>query len=83
MGGCFFLKTLTVVQWANWYCKKYGPEYRLDSRLLVVYGTHGREDSPTGVAYFEWNGKAFRLLRFDQGNCAMPTGTDLPLPKTK
>jgi hypothetical protein len=72
----FFPKALGVIQWANWYCKDYGPDYRLDSRLLVIRGTYGTEEAAPGLAYFEWRNDDFRLLKFEAGNCPDPVATD-------
>jgi hypothetical protein len=72
----FFPKILGVIQWANWYCKDYGPDYRLDSRLLVIRGTYGTEEAAPGLAYFEWRNGDFRLLKFDPANCPEPAATD-------
>jgi len=62
-GQVYFPKNLETIQWAGWWHEPYGPQYRGDSRLLVVYGSVG-ESGPYGVTYFLWNGHEFGRLAF-------------------
>jgi hypothetical protein len=44
-------------------------EYKKDSNLLVIYGYAGGGFKPEtatnhGIYYYQWNGKAFKLLKF-------------------
>jgi hypothetical protein len=73
-GAVFFPKALPQINCAGWWHDPYGPQYRRDSRLLIVSGQAGDAESPFGVSYFEWTGTDFRLLRFElQDRGAPPT----------
>jgi hypothetical protein len=41
-----------------------GLRSRADSRLLVVLGAPNEDKAREGVAFYEWTGKALKLLRF-------------------
>lgn len=38
--------------------------FRPDSRLLVLLGAPGEDEAREGISFFEWTGRALRLLRF-------------------
>jgi hypothetical protein len=73
-GTVFFPQGLTMVQWAGWWHEPYGPQYRLSSRLVVVYGVANKEETEGdyGVSYFLWNGTDFDLLRFEPRDRGRP-----------
>lgn len=64
-GRVFFPTGLRDIHWAGWWHDPYGPQYRVSSRLIVVYGQVNSEEAPYGVTYFEWTGTDFKLLRFE------------------
>jgi hypothetical protein len=64
-GKVYFPKGLSQVYTAGWWHEPAGPEFRINSRLLIVYGTANSEDAPYGISYFEWTGADFMLLRFE------------------
>jgi hypothetical protein len=65
-GSVSFPQGLRTVQWAGWWHEPYGLQYRLSSRLAVVYGVANEEETVGhyGVSYFVWNGKDFELILF-------------------
>lgn len=71
-GHVYFPKTLHHVFWAGWWHEPYGPQFKLNSRLLIAYGQVNSEDAPYGISYFEWKGKDFQLLRFEPGDRGRP-----------
>ena len=38
--------------------------FRPDSRLLLVLGAPGEDETREGIAYYQWTGQALRRLRF-------------------
>jgi hypothetical protein len=57
----------------NTMCKNAGgPNYRLDSRLLVVSGQwesdHGHVLNPCGDYYYQWDGKRLKQIQFIAGD---------------
>ncbi len=72
-GRVFFPKGLSLVSWAGWWREPYGPEYRRDSRLLIVHGQANSEDAPYGTSYFEWTGSDFKLLKFLERDRGKPS----------
>lgn len=72
-GSVYFPETVGTVQWSGWWHEPFGPEYRLDSRLFIVYGqVNDNEEAPSGVSYYEWTGSDFALLRFEQHDRGSP-----------
>jgi hypothetical protein len=71
-GKVRFPSGLRMIEWAGWWHDAYGPEYRLDSRLLVVRGRANTEDGPYGVSYFIWTGEDFKLLSFKKQDPGSP-----------
>ncbi len=71
-GRVFFPKGLSLVSWAGWWHEPYGPDYRRNSRLLVVRGQANSEDAPYGTSYFEWTGSDFKLLKFVERDRGKP-----------
>jgi len=73
-GSVYFPQGLRMAQWAGWWHHPVGPQYRLSSRLVVVYGVANEEEEQGhyGVAYFLWNGADFELLRFDPRDRGRP-----------
>lgn len=67
-GRVYFSDELPFVSWADWWEDQYGLKFRLDSRLLVVYGRRMEED-PKGIFYYLWDGKNLRLIK------SIPIGT--------
>lgn len=48
-------------------------EYKKNSNLLIIYGYAGRgfkseNKTQQGIYYYQWNGKAFKLLKFIKKN---------------
>jgi hypothetical protein len=64
-GKVFFPKGLTQVFTAGWWHEPFGPEFKLNSRLLIVHGEANNEEAPYGDSYYEWTGIDFKLLRFE------------------
>lgn len=71
-GHVFFPKNLRSVFWAGWWHEPYGPQFKLNSKLLIVYGQANSEDEPYGVSYFQWRDNDFRLLRFEPRDRGRP-----------
>ena len=71
-GKVFFPKGLKQVFTAGWWHEPAGPEFKLNSRLLVVHGTANSEDAPYGISYFAWTGTDFKLLRFEPKDRGKP-----------
>jgi hypothetical protein len=71
-GHVYFPQNLHHVFWAGWWHKPYGPEFKLTSRLLIVYGQANSEDAPFGISYFEWTGGEFKLLHFEPRDRGQP-----------
>lgn len=71
-GHVYFPENLHYVFWAGWWHEPYGPEFRLTSRLLKVYGQVNSEDAPYGISSFEWTGKGFKLLHFEAKDRGQP-----------
>lgn len=71
-GKVFFPKGLSQVFTAGWWHEPEGPEFKLNSRLLIVHGETNSEDAPYGSSYFEWTGTDFNLLRFDPKDRGKP-----------
>ena len=71
-GTVFFPGRSSFTYTAGWWHEPSGRYYRLDSRLLVVYGQAGSEDAPYGISYFEWTGRDFKLLRFEPHDPGRP-----------
>jgi hypothetical protein len=71
-GHVYFPENLHHVFWAGWWHDPYGPEFKLTSRLLTVYGKANSEDAPYGISSFEWTGKEFRLLHFEPRDRGQP-----------
>ncbi len=66
-GRVFFPESVKAVQWSGWWHEPFGPEYRLNSRLFIVYGqVNDNEEAQYGVSYYEWTGSDFTFLRFEQ-----------------
>jgi hypothetical protein len=63
-GHVYFPTNPDIVQWAGWWHEPHGPQYRLSSRLLVVYGIVGLDSGVYGVSYFVWDGSDFKRLAF-------------------
>lgn len=42
----------------------YNLRFRRDSRLLVVLGAPGEDETREGVAFYVWTGAGLKLLRF-------------------
>jgi hypothetical protein len=72
-GTVYFPRGLRMVQWAGWWHEPYGPDYRLSSRLVRVYGSANTEDAAYGVSDFLWTGKDFQLLRFEKRDSGRPS----------
>jgi len=53
-GDVHFPQNLHHVFWAGLWHKQYGPQFKLNSRLLIVYGQVNGEDEPYGISYYEW-----------------------------
>ena len=64
-GKVYFPESVSYVSWAGWWHKPYGPQFKLNSRLLIVYGQVNGEEQPYGISYYEWKGNDFHLLRFE------------------
>jgi hypothetical protein len=79
-GAVYFPKHPALISWAGWWHDPYGPVYRIDSRLLIVYGRSGSEDAPYGISYFEWTGHDFKLLHFEPRDRGAPYGLRRPTP---
>jgi hypothetical protein len=71
-GHVYFPENVHYVFWAGWWHEPYGPEFRLTSRLLIVYGKVNSEDAPYGVSYFEWTGMEFKLVHFEATDRGQP-----------
>ncbi len=61
-GKVFFPKNLTRVSWAGWQEKEYGLKFRLDSNLLIVYGSPNEEDQK-GTFYYKWENNEIQLIK--------------------
>jgi hypothetical protein len=64
-GRVYFPQNLHHVFWAGWWHETYGLQFKLNSRLCVVYGQANSEDAPYGISYFEWVGGEFKLVHFE------------------
>jgi len=71
-GHVYFPKNLHNVFWAGWWHEPYGPQFKLNSRLLIVYGQANSEDEPYGVSYFQWIDNDFQLLHFEPRDRGRP-----------
>jgi len=68
-GAIVFPKTLPIISWADWWHQPYGPQFHLDSNLLIVYGRSGNENAPCGVSYYKWLGNDFQPVKFELKDC--------------
>ncbi len=64
-GHVYFPQVLHHVFWTGWWNEPYGPQFKLNSRLLIVYGQADSEDAPYGISYYGWTGREFKLLHFE------------------
>lgn len=71
-GYVYFPQNLHHVFWEGWWHKPYGPQFKLNSRLLIVYGQVNGEDEPYGISYYEWKRSDFHLLRFEPRDRGRP-----------
>ena len=71
-GEVFLPNNPNLVTWGGWWHELYGPEYKLNSRLLVVYGQVNSSYAPYGISYYEWRGKDFKLIHFEQQDRGKP-----------
>jgi len=71
-GEVYLPRTPNLISWGGWWHELYGPEYKINSRLLVVYGQVNSSEVPYGVSYFEWQGKDFKLIHFEQQDRGKP-----------
>lgn len=62
-GKVYFPTTLSHVSWAGWWGKEYGLKFRLDSNLLIVYGSPNEEDRK-GIFYYTWENNALELIKY-------------------
>ena len=62
-GKVYFPTTLSHVSWAGWREKEYGLKFRLDSNLLIVYGSPNEEDRK-GIFYYIWKNNDLELINY-------------------
>jgi hypothetical protein len=65
-GKVYFPKTLSRVGWAGWSGKEHGLNFRLESNLLIVYGSPN-EEKKNGIYYYVWENNDLRLIRTVSG----------------
>jgi hypothetical protein len=63
-GRVYFPAILSHVRWADWRGKEYGLKFRIDSNLLVVYGSPNEEDKK-GTFYYKWENNDLQLIKSD------------------
>ena len=61
-GKVYFPTTLSHVSWAGWEGKEYGLKFRIDSDLLIVYGSPNEEDKK-GTFYYKWENNELQLIK--------------------
>jgi hypothetical protein len=61
-GKVYFPKNLSRVGWAGWQGKEYGLKFRLDSNLLIVYGSPNEEEKK-GIFYYIWKNNDLELIK--------------------
>ena len=62
-GKVYFPRTLSHVSWAGWREKEYGLKFRLDSNLLIVYGSPNEEERK-GIFYYIWKNNDLELIKY-------------------
>jgi hypothetical protein len=62
-GKVYFPTTLSHVSWAGWWEKEYGLKFRLDSNLLIVYGSPNEEDRK-GIFFYIWENNDLELIKY-------------------
>jgi hypothetical protein len=62
-GKVYFPRTLSHVSWAGWREKEYGLKFRLDSNLLIVYGSPNEEERK-GIFYYIWKNNDLELINY-------------------
>lgn len=61
-GKVYFPTTLSHVSWSGWREKEYGLKFRIDSDLLIVYGSPNEEDKK-GTFYYKWENNDLQLIK--------------------
>jgi hypothetical protein len=61
-GKVYFPKNLSRVGWAGWQGKEHGLKFRLDSNLLIVYGSPNEEEKK-GIFYYIWKNNDLELIK--------------------
>ncbi len=62
-GKVYFPTTLSRVSWAGWSGKEYGLKFRLDSNLLIVYGSPNEKERK-GIFYYIWKNNDLELINY-------------------
>jgi hypothetical protein len=63
-GRVYFPTTLSHVRWTGGRGKEYGLKFRIDSDLLIVYGSPNEEDK-MGAFYYKWENNDLQLIKSD------------------
>jgi len=64
-GQVYFPENIQYILWSKVVHEPFGPVYKPNSRLLIVYGQINIDEAENGISYYEWKNGEFRLIKFE------------------